>query len=128
MLDTRISALEEDLDEVESSEEEDEEEERVRCGYFSVPGAKLAKMVLPGRCYLTSHIGSISLKEGNLQNPTDGVTVTTIDPAAHRLHATDAAAHPGGAIGLNYTSFVFFFFLQVIHISNKNQNIFLFLF
>lgn len=29
LLDTRISALEEDLDEVESSEEEDEEEERV---------------------------------------------------------------------------------------------------
>lgn len=29
MLDTRISALEEDLDEVESSEEEDEEEEKV---------------------------------------------------------------------------------------------------
>lgn len=29
MLDPRISALEEDLDEVESSEEEDEEEEKV---------------------------------------------------------------------------------------------------
>ena len=29
LLDTRISALEEDLDEVESSEEEDEEEEKV---------------------------------------------------------------------------------------------------
>ena len=29
MLDTRISALEEDLDEVESSDEEDEEEEKV---------------------------------------------------------------------------------------------------
>lgn len=30
MLDPRISALEEDLDEVESSEEEDEEEEKVQ--------------------------------------------------------------------------------------------------
>lgn len=30
MLDPRISALEEDLDEVESSEEEDEEEEKVK--------------------------------------------------------------------------------------------------
>ena len=29
LLDTRISALEEDLDEVESSDEEDEEEEKV---------------------------------------------------------------------------------------------------
>lgn len=30
MLDPRVSALEEDLDEVESSEDEDEEEEKVR--------------------------------------------------------------------------------------------------
>lgn len=30
MLDPRISALEEDLDEVESSEEEDEEEDKVK--------------------------------------------------------------------------------------------------
>lgn len=33
MLDPRISALEEDLDEVESSEEEDEEEEKVKPDY-----------------------------------------------------------------------------------------------
>lgn len=33
MLDPRISALEEDLDEVESSEEEDEEEEKVKIWY-----------------------------------------------------------------------------------------------
>lgn len=34
MLDPRISALEEDLDEVESSEEEDEEEEKVNTPYY----------------------------------------------------------------------------------------------
>lgn len=34
MLDTRISALEEDLDEVESSEEEDEEEEKVNTPHY----------------------------------------------------------------------------------------------
>lgn len=34
MLDPRISALEEDLEEVESSEEEDEEEEKVNAPYY----------------------------------------------------------------------------------------------
>ena len=35
MLDPRISALEEDLDEVESSEDEDEEEEKVKSLYLT---------------------------------------------------------------------------------------------
>ncbi|XP_039457254.1 pre-mRNA-splicing factor 38A isoform X1 [Oreochromis aureus] len=71
MLDPRISALEEDLDEVESSEEEDEEEDKVK-----------------------------KWREFRLLSLIDVVTVTMTDLVAPHHHVTDAAVLPDGGAGL----------------------------
>lgn len=94
MLDPRISALEEDLDEVESSEEEDEEEEKVNthfflyCLYFIVCGiCSAVKNRLMSVC---------SWRDPRPLNPTDVLIGTKTDLDAPHHLGIDGAAHPDG--------------------------------
>lgn len=118
MLDPRISALEEDLDEVESSEEEDEEEEKVQT--CSGGAAELEVGVETHNLRLTRAAGAPdgglinetgsgvgvrlvegffffhSQKDSRPPNHTGAVTVTTTDLGApHRL-ATGEVVPPDG--------------------------------
>lgn len=90
MLDPRISALEEDLDEVESSEEEDEEEEKVQMSEESwTSRLEGGEMTMFG-VFLHSQSGFRPLSR------TDAVTVTTTDLGGPRRRATDAVVRPDG--------------------------------
>lgn len=93
MLDPRISALEEDLDEVESSEEEDEEEEKVQLwSRTDVPDVPAG-----GRRNDDVWVFIHSQNGFRRRNRTDAVTVTTTDPGALPRRATDAVARPDGS-------------------------------
>lgn len=95
MLDPRISALEEDLDEVESSEEEDDEEEKVK---LSEPSAQFKKLsVQVCNVSVLFFFLACSQRECRPLNLTGVVvTGTTTDLVVHHHLATDAAAHPDG--------------------------------
>lgn len=91
MLDPRISALEEDLDEVESSEEEDEEEEKV-------PTSTQPRTPPLEEAGVTMFLGVLihSQSDSRPPNRTDAVTVTTTGRGGRRRRATDAVARPDG--------------------------------
>lgn len=93
MLDPRISALEEDLDEVESSEEEDEEEEKVQLSKGK-PG--IVEVSAGGRRNDDVWFFIHSQNDFRPLNRTDAVTVTTTDLGGLRHRATGAVVRPDG--------------------------------
>lgn len=103
MLDPRISALEEDLDEVESSEEEDEEEEKVvTVNEHRWDSMWKHKLIITHRhrqifSYMDICVfPACSQRDSKPLNPTDAVIATMTDLVALPRLVTGAAALPDG--------------------------------